>query len=408
LDVAVGSGALEMTKCLLEFHCAKATRETLKMALSIGSFELIKLIRERLPEAELRDRVDLLEAASEFHQPEVFEWLVRDVTTFEVELLVVFAIERKLADSLAVANEAGLHLWWNPARETALLWRASSQLKFVPAPEGFTPEGGWWTAVSGVTSALPAFGPRSVVRGMPSKSATKNSESVSVSGEKWTTAMSEAFLGGKATVKSVVFSTGVIGIDHRALMEFGVLESVAFPVGCAGFGSFAFASCASLRALTLPVGCKMTGIASFVECTALTSVVVPDGCTRIGNAAFQCCTSLTSVKIPSSCEAIDPDAFAFCALREVMIPDGCEIGSAAFEKCIFLTTVTIGAGCTTVARYAFVGCAALSSVVLPSTLKLIDCWAFGDCPALVTIAIPNGCYVSEDAFDGSKTRVTEL
>jgi hypothetical protein len=42
VDVAVGSGSVEMTKYLLEFHRAKPTRETLKQSISIGSFELIK------------------------------------------------------------------------------------------------------------------------------------------------------------------------------------------------------------------------------------------------------------------------------------------------------------------------------------------------------------------------------
>jgi hypothetical protein len=48
LDLSVGSGSVEMTKCLLEFHGAKPTRETLLMAISTGNFELIKMIRERL------------------------------------------------------------------------------------------------------------------------------------------------------------------------------------------------------------------------------------------------------------------------------------------------------------------------------------------------------------------------
>jgi hypothetical protein len=55
LDVAVGSGSMEMTKCLLEFHRARPTRETLKQSISTGSPELVKLMRERLPEGEFRD-----------------------------------------------------------------------------------------------------------------------------------------------------------------------------------------------------------------------------------------------------------------------------------------------------------------------------------------------------------------
>ena len=60
LDAAVGAGALQVTKCLLEFHNAKPTRETLKMAISSGSLELIRLMRERLP-IKPESRLDLLE-----------------------------------------------------------------------------------------------------------------------------------------------------------------------------------------------------------------------------------------------------------------------------------------------------------------------------------------------------------
>jgi hypothetical protein len=50
VDVAVGSGSVEMTKYLFEFHGAKATRETLKQSISIRNLELFRMVRERLPE----------------------------------------------------------------------------------------------------------------------------------------------------------------------------------------------------------------------------------------------------------------------------------------------------------------------------------------------------------------------
>jgi hypothetical protein len=51
LGVTVGSGSVEMTKYLLEFHRANPTRETLKQSISSGNLELFKMMRERLPEA---------------------------------------------------------------------------------------------------------------------------------------------------------------------------------------------------------------------------------------------------------------------------------------------------------------------------------------------------------------------
>jgi hypothetical protein len=92
LDVAVGSGSVEMTKYLFEFHGARATRETLKQSISTGNLGMFRMVRERLPEGELRDRVDLMEVAAEFHQDEVLAWLLRDATVFERELLQTLAL----------------------------------------------------------------------------------------------------------------------------------------------------------------------------------------------------------------------------------------------------------------------------------------------------------------------------
>jgi hypothetical protein len=84
-----------------------------------------------------------MEVAAEFHQPEVLEWLLREATAFERELLVVFALERKLADSLVNAFANGFRPWWSRAREVSRNWQASSRLEFVSAPEDFSSEGGW-------------------------------------------------------------------------------------------------------------------------------------------------------------------------------------------------------------------------------------------------------------------------
>jgi hypothetical protein len=45
LDVAVGSGSVEVVKCLREVHGAKPSRETLRIAISTGNLELLKVMR---------------------------------------------------------------------------------------------------------------------------------------------------------------------------------------------------------------------------------------------------------------------------------------------------------------------------------------------------------------------------
>jgi hypothetical protein len=403
LDVAVGSGSVEMTKYLLEFHHAKPTRETLEQSLSAGNLELIKLMRERLPGAELEVRVNLMEIATEFHQHEVLAWLLRDATAFEFQLLVFFALERKLADPLMVAPDSGLHPWLSRAREVALEWRASSQLEFMPAPEGFSSDGGRKTDVSGVISALPVSGSEAVYRGTQTMGGA-----VSSLGVAWTATISQELLGTRTEVKSIVFPAGITAIGKEALQGFVMLESVVFPLRCISFGRQAFADCKALKVVAFPAGCKATGDFAFYNCSSLASVVIPVGCKTISDGSFCQCVSLTSVKIPSGCTRIDGSAFAWSSLKQVVIPGRCEVGRWAFSSCRSLTRVTVGTGCKTMGSGAFSGCTALASVTLPSTLKWIGDRAFEKCPVLATLAIPKGCEVHMNAFQGSKVRVTEL
>jgi hypothetical protein len=116
LDVAVGAGAVEVSKCLLEFHGAKPTRETLKMAIAIGNLELIRLIWARLPD-EQHSRGDLLEVAADFHRGEPLRWLFRDSHVGEQELFFVDALEAHFADGLLeVLGERVRPWWWRTRR----------------------------------------------------------------------------------------------------------------------------------------------------------------------------------------------------------------------------------------------------------------------------------------------------
>jgi hypothetical protein len=426
LDVAVGSGSVEMTKYLLEFHGARPTRETLKQSISTGNLDLIKLMRERLPEGELRDRVDLLEVAAEFHQEEVLEWLLRDVSVFDRELLRVFAVDRKLANSLVVALKNGFRPWWNCVRDVALKWRASAVMEFVSAPEGFSSDGGWWTDGSGVTSALPGLALGG--GGGPGRPPRTHRVHSAFNGE-WTKALSQAHLGGTGLVKSVVFPSGTTAIDEGALRGFEVLESVVVPASCTVIRMSAFENCKTLNVVHIPVGCTATGVGAFAGCTSLVNVMIPVGCTTVSPSSFRDCSSLRKVRIPDGCALIGSCAFWWSGLKEVVIPDCCRIeervfcqctalrsvsigrgcasiGGHAFYGCSALATVTMGLGCASIGEFAFSGCLCLASVKLPTSVRGISTGGFGYCFSLATIAIPKGCQVNSLAFDGCNALVT--
>jgi hypothetical protein len=109
LDVAVGAGAEDVTRCLLEFHGMKPSQQALKMAISTGRVDLIWMVRERLP--EIKHELELLEVAADFHRPAPLTWLLGEVTDFEREEFFGFAIEHKLADANLTAVENGYRPW---------------------------------------------------------------------------------------------------------------------------------------------------------------------------------------------------------------------------------------------------------------------------------------------------------
>jgi hypothetical protein len=266
LDAAVGSGSVEMTKYLLEFHRARPTRETLRQSISNGNLELFKMMRERLPEEELRDRLDLMEVAAEFHQHGGLVWLLRGATVFERELLVVFALEHKLADMLLLVCEDGYRCWWYGIRAASPKWRASAEFEFVPAPEGLSADGGWLRS--------------------------KNEEELVLSplgcGD-----------GGVWTVPDVV--------DRKSL------KYVALPMGVTTIGQLAFGGCPCLALVWIPSSVKAIGVSAFSYCSGLTRLEIPSSVTMIGESAFWRCVGLMQLSIPSSVTTIGESAFRDCS-----------------------------------------------------------------------------------------------
>jgi hypothetical protein len=386
------------------------------------------MTRECLPEGELRDRVDLMEVAAEFHQEEMLTWLHRDATVFERELLGVFALGRKLADSLVVALENGFRPWWSRTREVSLKWLASAKMEFVSAPEGFSSEDGWWTAVPGATSVLRGLGSDTRLGSTPRDGALHGRSAVRIV---WTRLLFGGRWSDAQLVKSVVFPPGVTAIGERALYEFEALESVVFPAGCIDFGQEAFEGCKALKVVSLPVGCKATGYRAFHLCKSLVGVTIPAGCVTISGKCFELSSSLTEVRFPDGLKLSGDDAFWECALREVTLPDGCQIGAwafyrcrrltkvaigrdcrsitlSAFRECGALTILTIGDGLTSIGEYAFSGCSLLASVTLPSTVQSIGVRAFQQCRSLEMIAVPEGCQLHDSGFWPSCLLVTRF
>ncbi|MCL2507676.1 MAG: leucine-rich repeat domain-containing protein [Oscillospiraceae bacterium] len=115
--------------------------------------------------------------------------------------------------------------------------------------------------------------------------------------------------------------------------------------------------------------------------------------TSIGDNAFAYAVELNSVVIPEGVEYIDAFAFRSSAVTSVTIPSTVKVlGGSAFQQCGDLTAISIPEALESIGNSCFYSCAKLelSGPVLPATLHTLGNQAFYGCAALKQMTIPEG------------------
>lgn len=112
------------------------------------------------------------------------------------------------------------------------------------------------------------------------------------------------------------------------------------------------------------------------------------GITNIGSYAFYRCRNLSSVAIPNTVSMIDMDAFSETALTSIVIPSSVRyIGPQAFYGCSSLSNVVLSEGLENMSGSSIFYGTLLTTITLPSTLTNIDAYSL-NCNTLTTINVP--------------------
>ena len=180
------------------------------------------------------------------------------------------------------------------------------------------------------------------------------------------TSIGSSAFSGCTSLTNIVIPDSVTSIGSSAFSGCTSLTNIVIPDSVTSIGSYAFYGCTSLTSIVIPDSVTSIGSSVFYGCALLTSVTIPDSVTNIGGNAFYGCTSLTNMTIPDSVTSIGSNAFSGCtSLTNMTIPDSVtSIGSYAFYGCTALTSVTIPDSVTSIGNSAFYGCTSLINITI--------------------------------------------
>ena len=213
------------------------------------------------------------------------------------------------------------------------------------------------------------------------------------------------------SLKNVYFSDSCIieEIGVGAFMNCTALESITIPTSIKIINDISFAGCTSLKTYNildgkeslafingnytfenfqdtpiteLYIGRNFTGD-PFDENIALETITLGNKVTELPLYSFRNCPSLKNIKWGESLGNISSYSFENCtSLESVVLPYSIKrLGVKVFSGCSNLRTVLLNEGLQFIYSGCFSG-TSISSINIPSTVEIVDEYAFADCPNL--------------------------
>lgn len=228
--------------------------------------------------------------------------------------------------------------------------------------------------------------------------------------------------GGQVTVPDELDGHTVSAIGEVAFADCTTLTGVGLPDSVTSIGNLAFWNCTQLTALELPVSLTHIGDLAFWGCSQIPHVLIPDTVASVGVNPFMGCTSLTRISVSPEHPTLATVGGALfekagklisypAGLTEAAyaVPEGIRcIGNSALSLCPNLTEVTLPSTVTVVEDYAFSEAASLQKVTVPSGVVYIGASAFSACPALTEVTLPDTLAVLGDFAFAHCTSLTHL
>lgn len=200
-------------------------------------------------------------------------------------------------------------------------------------------------------------------------------------------------------IKSIVIPEGVAEIQKSAFWYLDDLEKLVLPATIKKIGTPMAGDCKKLKEVNIPEGVKLAGDnVLFWRCNELHD---QDGCIILNNCLYThtehngwlhgigAKSDIGNLTIPEKVTEIADYVFYDARMSSLTLPSGLKvIGERAFEKCTFLSEVEIPGSVETIKPEAFSQCSALRTVKLANGVTTIGAKAFSSCENLRDVYIP--------------------
>lgn len=209
------------------------------------------------------------------------------------------------------------------------------------------------------------------------------------------------------TITKVDISESITTVSANAFAECDNLKTVNLPTTLSLIGESAFRNCTSLEEVNIPdnVGPLSIGDNAFYYCLKIAHIIIPTSVYEMGSKVFGDDTSWRSVSTVVYCKNENKperwkdnwsnNAITYWGLKEIYTsPSGdCEIAettsSTVVTRCLtddakeITIPGSVGSYVTVdgIGNHAFYG-KSITKVVIPSSIKYVDTYAFADCYSL--------------------------
>ena len=217
---------------------------------------------------------------------------------------------------------------------------------------------------------------------------------------------------GTLKIPETVNGIPVVGIGNFAFW-YSEVTSVEIPEGVVSIGNQAFYECDKMEQISFPDSLTDIGWSAFSGCRSLTSVTVPDGVDDLAGI-FSDCENLVQIVVSADnphfsvvnglvCDK-EVTKVVVCpgGMTSVEIPSSIRvIGSQAFNGCRNLKSISLPEGLLSIYWSAFYNCTSLEDMSVPEGVTSIGQAAFSGCGSLASVTIPASVSnVDSGAFAG--------